>query len=160
MKHLRILFFSVLAVLATSIPLQANALPSNVIFIKPSELVSKIENSPQPFALLIFTSWCPYCKKQLELLNALSVEERKKMPEIYAVSVDADPTAYSNYIAKMQNPYFSTRLYSGTISLESLLQNYASKFDGGIPYTAIFQNKKIAKELNGLAKASEFSVSQ
>lgn len=160
MKNLRILFLSALALVVSLLPLQATALPANVIFVKPSELVSKIEQSTQPFALLVFTSWCPYCKKQLELLNSLSAEERKKLPEIYAVSVDADPTAYSNYIAKMQNPFFATRLYSGTVSLESLLQNYASQFNGGIPYTAIFQNKKIIKELNGLAKASEFSVSQ
>jgi thiol-disulfide isomerase/thioredoxin len=136
----------------------ANVLPNNVITLTPSDLVAKIETADKPFALLVFASWCPYCKQQMDKLNALSPEQRATLPEIYAISIDADPEAYSRFLTTHSGLFFATRLYSGSTSLEVLLQNYASVFNGGIPYTAVFNNKKIIKEFNGLVDPALIAV--
>ena len=142
--------FLLFALLLLPMPAIAQSLPVNVTVIKPSELVLRIETSTKPFILLVFASWCPYCKKQIDRLTALTPEQRTAIPQILAVSIDAQPEAFSRMRATYPGLFFETRIYEGNASLEALLHNYASRFNGGIPYLAVFHNKKIIKEFNGL----------
>lgn len=152
--YLRSLFLALLAIVVSFVPAApasaAQSLPGNVTMVTPSDIVARIENSSQPFTLFVFASWCPYCKQQIELFNQLLPGQRAQLPKILAVSIDADPEAFSRFMATYSGLFFETRLYQGKASLETLLHNYASEFNGGIPYLAVFQNKKIIKQYNGL----------
>lgn len=131
--------------------LAEDKLPANVQTITPQELSSHIENSSKPFVLLIYTSWCPYCKKQImELSAALSQTPPLALPPILAVSIDADPVAYSQFIRQHVALPWPNKLYMGHSSIEQLLAQYGSSFNGPIPYLAVFQNREIVKEFNGL----------
>lgn len=140
--------------------LAADALPGNVIAVSPADIIGKIEQPDKPFTLFVFASWCPYCKQQMDLFNKLSPEQRAAVPPILAVSIDSQPDVFSRFMSTHSNLFFETRIYSGNASLETLLHNYGSGFDGGIPYIAIFKNQKIVKEFNGLVDPSEISLSQ
>lgn len=144
MKKLYFLFFLLFAM-----PAFSAGLPSNVITVTPAEIIKKIESSQQPFVLLIFTSWCPYCKKQVDALSQLTPAEQLRIPEIYAVSVDNNPEDYSRYISTKKALYFPLRLYVGDSGMKDLLRGYGSSYDGGIPYLAVFKNRKLLKEFNG-----------
>ncbi len=128
----------------------AEPLPSNVSVITPSDIISRIEESKEPFALFVFTTWCPYCKKQMAELSKLSAEQRKAMPPLLAVSIDADPHAYSRFTKANAQLPIAMKLYQGNASIESILHPYGSDFNGGIPYIAVFSNKKIIKQFNGV----------
>ena len=141
-------------------PLASQAFPANVLTTTPAEIVRKIETSPTPFMILAFASWCPYCKKQIDDLAKLTPADQLRIPEIVAVSIDSDPQAYSNYLRSKTGVFFPMRLYVGDNNLESLLKNYGSTFDGGIPYLAIFKDKKLVKEFNGYTDPSAFKLAQ
>jgi thiol-disulfide isomerase/thioredoxin len=117
--------------------------------ITPVDLVQKIERSPNAFVLFVFTSWCGYCKQQVEALRALHPAERVSMPEILAVSTDSDPAAFGRFLSEHLGMFWQNRLYAGSVSLSAMLRPYGSDYDGGIPYLAVFQKGKIIRQFNG-----------
>lgn len=141
-------------------PLTSQAFPANVLVTTPAEIVRKIETSTTPLTLIVFTSWCPYCKKQMDELAKLTPAEQLRIPEILAVSIDSDPQAYSNYLRSKAGVFWPMRLYVGDTNLETLLKNYNSSFDGSIPYLATFKDKKIVKEFNGYTSPSALKLAQ
>jgi thiol-disulfide isomerase/thioredoxin len=142
------------------LPLSSYAFPANVLTTTPAEIVRKIETSNQPFTLVVFTSWCPYCKKQLDELAKLTPAEQLRIHEVLAVSIDSNPQDYSNYLRSKTGVFFPMRLYMGDSNLENILHDYGSGFDGGIPYIAIFNDKKIVKEFDGYTHPSALTLAQ
>jgi hypothetical protein len=141
-----------------AVPVFAAESSSGVITISPAEIVKKIESSSRPFTLMVFTSWCPYCKKQVADLAALTPAQQLQIPEVLAVSTDANPVAYANYLRDKSGVFFPMRLYAGAQSMESLLKNYGSTFDGGIPYFAIIKDKKIIREFWGYTEPMKLKL--
>jgi thiol:disulfide interchange protein len=132
------------------------AVPSNVTVVTPDQVVAKIENSTQPFLLFVYASWCPYCKQQAKLFKKIPPLDAAKMPEIYAVSIDADPYAFSAMLNHLSPMSWKNYLYQGDTSIEEILAGYGSDFSGGIPYMALVKNKKIVKQITNVTPPSEF----
>ncbi len=160
-KHIFTLAIAILFLFMNSTAtLAASTLPANITLITPAEIVKKVETSTRPFILLLVASWCPYCKKQMADLAKLTPAEQLQIPEIVGVSVDSKPEAYAAMMREYKSIFWPMKLYAGDSSIEGIIQNYGGTFDGSIPYTAIFQNRKITKEFNGLTSTDSLKLAQ
>lgn len=110
-----------------------------------------------PTLMIIFTSWCPFCKKLFPEVISLANERGEKL-NVVAISVDEDPTAIRGYISSLpQLPPF-TVYNNSTDNERSLVQAFLFKnkmnFTGAIPFIAIFQGGEAKQQIGGFVEKS------
>ncbi len=87
----------------------------------------------QPVVLFFWTTWCPYCVKELSNLNPKYLELKQEGCEVLAVNLGESADKVNRYVKKY-NPLFKILLDKD--------KSLASSFDVlGVP-TYIFINKK------------------
>lgn len=109
----------------------------------------------KPTLIVLFTSWCPYCKKMMPVVSEMAATEKDRM-NVLAISIDEDPAAIKGYMASMEPlPPFPVYLHS-TDNERSLVQAYLYKnqlnFTGGIPYMAFFNEGKPVQQFGGFVE--------
>lgn len=110
-----------------------------------------------PTLMIVFTSWCPFCKKLLPEIVSLANERGEKL-NVVAISVDEDPAAIRGYISSLpQLPPFTVYNHS-TDNERSVVQAFLFKnkmnFTGAIPFMAIFQGGEAKQQIGGFVEKS------
>lgn len=120
---------------------ESSNFPSNLVAITPATMVSQLNaETNKPEVLVLYASWCPFCKKQMDILK----EFNKTNPEvkITAISIDKKPQAMSDFIAERPHLNFFTPYVVSAESrgeLKSRLSSLDLQFRGGIPFLAFFK---------------------
>ena len=59
----------------------------------------------QPVFLFFWTTWCPFCRKELKLLNQMHAELVKDGLEVLAINVGERPYKVANFVSSYQLTY-------------------------------------------------------
>ncbi len=114
-------------------------------------------SSDVPTLVIVFASWCPYCKKLMPEVISLANEKKENL-NVLAVSIDEDPSAIRSYVSSLPSlPPFTVHV-NGTDNERSVVQAFLYKnkfnFTGAIPYMAIFHKGKPIQQLGGYVEKS------
>lgn len=129
-------------------PVSAANLPHNVRAAYAEDIRKAIRSSEsKPSLLFIYASWCPYCKRYIDVVN--DVVQEKAVANITAISIDEDPGALSAFLNERPQMMFETAIYTGYESPKAIVKEFGGHFSGGIPYTAILKNGQIHGQIPG-----------
>lgn len=124
----------------------------------PSQLAAEIaSNDSRPLLVFIYTSWCPYCHQMFPLFNAEA--GRSKDMRYLAISTDRDRAALQNYLATQQPVHVSQSIIAdpfAQMDLIRMMEAQGLRFQGGIPFLAVFHHGKPIAEIPGALEKSEF----
>lgn len=119
----------------------------------------KAGEKPRPTILLLYASWCPYCKQQFQILKALQMRYPPEMLQIAYISVENSPYALSDFLMKTYPDKPFTQYYVTNEARESFLtalHEHGASFNGGVPYLIFFdRNGRKAQEIQGMAQISQ-----
>ncbi len=110
-----------------------------------------------PTLVVVFTSWCPFCKKLMPEITSLANEQKEKL-NLVAISIDEDPNAIRSFISTLPSlPPFPVYVHASD-NERSLVQAFLYKnkinFTGGIPFMAIFHQGKAVQQIGGFVEKS------
>jgi thiol-disulfide isomerase/thioredoxin len=138
-------------------PVSAAQLPADMQGISATELSAEIRATGEEAKLfLLYASWCPYCKKQIAELEALT-RARPEL-EIIAVSVDQQPEALRNFLQSRPAPGFNTRIFTGPGNIGQIIQAAGGAYQGGVPYNAVLQQGRIKSQIMGYATQGQLAA--
>lgn len=109
-----------------------------------SDLAENIHSSDRQTMMVIYTSWCVYCKKLLRNISSLEKENKLEAVNLLILSTDEKKEALAKYILehdynKVFVPYI---LENGKKSeLEDFLMSKGSFHSGSIPQTIFFSDR-------------------
>jgi len=139
-KRTAFVFFAVLTCFVFTSHAQAKDEPVKVYTLPPKMIAEYIDKTAgQKRVLLIYTSWCGYCRKKMPGIMDI---ERSKKGSVIAVSVDDDYGAYAKYAKKLSDAPFPLILNKGRQeALIQTLKSYNVKPWNSYP-TVVFLNEK------------------
>lgn len=150
-------FFIVFA--TCSIAHQAHAKDAQVkVYTLPPKMIAEYidKTAGQKRILLIYTSWCGYCRKKMPGIMDI---ERSKKGSVIAVSVDDDYAAYAKYAKKLSDAPFPLILNKGRQeALIKTLKGYNVKPWNSYP-TVVFldaKGKAVAQGNYSVEQAAKF----
>jgi len=114
--------------------------PSNIAPLGISAIQEKLTSKQErPRLLVIYASWCPYCKKLIQALESYSASNQGL--QIIGLSIDEDYNALSRYLSQWNGtPYFGNDVLSlsARSNFKQLMRDLGIPFNGGIPHLALF----------------------
>jgi thiol-disulfide isomerase/thioredoxin len=122
--------------------------------IKPQQLPKVILDSQKPTLVMLYASWCSYCKVMVPHLLELQADGKLSGVALEFLSIDADKAALARYILsygydKKLTPYMVRDAASG--DLMAVLQAKGSTHNGSIPFVLLFApDGKLLAESMGL----------
>lgn len=110
-KKIRILILVVLIILvsgfskeifaAGSLPAAGSAIGGNIILNDLSgKTVDLSAYKGKPMILFFWTTWCPYCRKEIKILNQMYPQLKKEGINVFAVNVGESKYAVQNFFVK------------------------------------------------------------
>lgn len=135
---------------------EAYAYRSEITNVTP-DMVSTILGAPEQAKaklVFIFTSWCPYCKKQLPSILELAQDYSPDQVEFVFLSVERDILKLSGYMgehyADNPHPPYFLLTESHEPFAEAMLA-LGSQFRGGIPHILLLaKSGKMVAEFGGI----------
>jgi len=121
-----------------------------------------LSTSQRPTMLVIYASWCGYCKKIMPGIYSLWSDRKINGDQMLLLSRDTSVLPLSKYLLetgfdKMVGSPIVVKGGSKS-SLPAVLQKYGSSFDGGIPYIGFFApGGTMTHELVGYASSGEIA---
>ena len=127
--------------------------PAGMNTLQTEELRDIIKTERKPILLLIYASWCPYCKKQMEALRSIHLSNKNL--RIIALSTDREPDDLQRYLQKIPPLPFEYPLYVGREDMRNVIRSYGGNFSGAIPYMGLFKRGKMVAGISGYTEESE-----
>lgn len=128
--------------------------------IRPAQIRDYLANAQQPTMLVIYASWCPYCKQTLPAIYNLWRAGKIDSKQLLMVSVDSQATQLAAYL--LDEGY--TKMVGTPVMLKqnskdemsAILQGLGSRYAGGIPYIGFYgPDGQMRDELMGQSSAEE-----
>lgn len=110
-----------------------------------SEIIAKTElKDGKKTLMVIYTSWCGYCKTLIPNIFSLKKEGKLENTNLVFISIDKDKFELAKYLLehdydKFFTPYIVEK--DAPDALENLILSKGHYYDGGIPYTIIFNDE-------------------
>ena len=130
-------------------------LAKTITVLPPAAVEHKLRSADgKPTLLVIYASWCPYCRQLVPTLLSLKDEGALANIHLFFISIDKDKMALAQYIAahRYQSslaPYMVDT--DAHTAFADMLSAKGSYFSGQIPYSVLFDSKgKLVAELPGL----------
>jgi len=107
----------------------------------PEDVASYLQNSQRPTMLVVYASWCGYCKKLMPHIYSLWQDRKINGDQMLVVSRDSSLISLSKYLLTsdmtrmLGNPIV---MKAGSTSFGAALHPLGSGYDGGIHYIGIF----------------------
>jgi thiol-disulfide isomerase/thioredoxin len=124
----------------------------------PAQLAADIAATDEkPLLLFVYTSWCPYCHKMFPLFNAEAA--RSDDMRFLAISTDRDRAALRNYLAAQQPVHVGHAIIADPFAQMDFIRGMEAqglRFQGGIPFLAVFHHGKPIAEVPGALEKAEF----
>lgn len=134
---------------------EVRALAKTLVVVPPETLQERFVSSEKPTLLFVYASWCGYCQQVLPYLLQLKEEGRLDHVNPLFLSLDGDKRKLAIYLvhAEYANKYthYIIPEWNGDATRDAL-QKLGSRFNGAIPYIALFNKDKPVAEILGLAK--------
>lgn len=131
----------------------AASLPAGLQSVNATELSTEIREIQDGHAILfLYTSWCPYCKKQIEAMHEIS-QQRPEI-RILSISLDDDPQALHAFLQKRPHLKFESRIFTGPGDIRQIISAAGGQYDGGIPYNGIITEGRIVSQAMGYTGAA------
>lgn len=122
-------------------------------------LSADIANTQEkPLLLFVYTSWCPYCHKMYPILNEAALTQTDL--KFSAISIDKDRAAIANYLATQKPSGLVPHTINDPfeqVEFINALQREKLRFNGGIPFLAVFYKGKPIAEVPGALEKAEFN---
>lgn len=129
----------------------------------PEDVASYLQTSARPTMLVVYASWCAYCKKMMPQIYSLWQDRKINGDQMLVVSRDSSVYSLSKYLLSSDlNKMLGTPiiLKNGAASLTAALRPLGSGFDGGIPYIGFFDaGGKLEDEIMGYTSKSDVEAS-
>lgn len=129
--------------------------------ITATDIAKQIAESRKPTMLVVYASWCSYCKQLMPSIHEIWKENKLGAFQLLFISVDEQNYQLASYI--MGND-FTTMIgtpplvYSkdDALKIADVLSPLGATYKGGIPYIGFFApGGKIIGELQGLVDKDE-----
>jgi thiol-disulfide isomerase/thioredoxin len=138
---------------------QTQEFNKSIEFLTPLQIGEALQAKQKPTMLVVYASWCGYCKRMLPgVVELIRAGQLDFLAPVF-VSLDTDARALSSYLVprdfhKIMTPYV---LKDHDIDgFEAFMKPSGSKFDGGIPYIAFFDpHGKLVEEFAGVVNKGE-----
>jgi len=138
---------------------QVESLTRQTKSITAEEVTTYLETSGRPTMVVIYASWCGYCKKVMPGIYSLWKDRKINGDQMLLISRDSSAFSLSKYIlssgfgSMMGSPVI---LKTSKTSLSLALRPFGSSFDGGIPYIGFFApGGQMSSEIMGYAPTNE-----
>lgn len=110
----------------------------------------------RPTLMFVYASWCPWCKKQFPMLDALQARFNDKELQMVYVSIDKNPYELTRFLMDTypQQPFTPYHANSRVIGeFYDALAQKGFTHTGSIPYLVLTdKNGKAAGEFRGLTE--------
>jgi thiol-disulfide isomerase/thioredoxin len=138
-------------------PAEIESLARQTKIVSADEVAAQLAPSVRPKMLVVYASWCSYCKRLMPGVHALWKE--KKIPNDQLITVSLDEQLYplaeyllNNNFQKMIAVPVALRL-DRQYTLSSALQPLGSTYKGSIPYIGFFgRDGKMKAEIHGAVR--------
>ncbi|MDE3059532.1 MAG: redoxin family protein [Pseudomonadota bacterium] len=120
----------------------------------PAQAVPPLLHKPdgRPVMLVVYASWCPYCRVMMPDIAHLMAEGEMDGVETVFLSRDQEIRPLAAYLIHQHYDALFTPYILSTGPLPQLLQSMGSHFSGKIPYLAFFDGRgKLVAEFLGQA---------
>jgi thiol:disulfide interchange protein len=132
---------------------EVEAFSQQVKLISPDEVSSYLNESARPTMLVVYASWCGYCRKVMPSIYNLWSQGKINGDQMLLVSIDKTIMDLSKYLLMNDmNSMLSTPivLKNNGSGLSAALEMHGSGYDGGIPYIGFFApGGKLITEIPG-----------
>lgn len=134
---------------------EINALTGRILTVSAAEAETLISRGDKPAMLVVYASWCGYCRQMMPDIAVLLADPRYGALRPVFLSRDSENGKLAAYLLysrldRLFTPYI---LPSAEMRpLRKMLAAHGASFTGGIPYVAFFDREgRLRGELNGLA---------
>ena len=131
------------------------AFTKDLVPVRPADLEKKLHNKEgKPSILMVYASWCSYCRKLLPEMVSLINEKKIDGKQVFFLAVDKEPGDLSNYIVRNDyagvfTPYITKEGTSH--ELAGVISMTGGHYNGGIPYLGFFNSDgKLVAESFGM----------
>ena len=136
-------------------------LDHQIVTIYPADLNKFVKSeSGKPVMLVMYASWCGYCKKVMPFLVDMVKNHEIDMVDTKFVSIDDQPRLLSRYLVHKEydnvfTPYRLSRdLLRG--SYADFIYSSGSHFRGSIPYIGFFDKQgKLISDASGVVEKDD-----
>ncbi len=129
----------------------------------PEEVVSYLKQSTRPTMLVVYASWCQYCKRLMPSVYELWSEGKIPGDQMLVVSLDENVTDLATYILenhfnKMLGVPITIKMDNKS-ALRTALKPLRASFSGGIPYIGFFgKGGRVLDEIRGAVEKNEIEA--
>jgi thiol-disulfide isomerase/thioredoxin len=127
----------------------------DLVPIRPMKVGKMLESKDgKPSVVLVYASWCPYCRKLMPELVSLIKEKQFEGAHLYFVSLDHEPEKLSHYLVYNDymgifTPYIAEKDTGQEMS--GILSLTGSGYKGQMPYVGFFdKDGKMVAETFGM----------
>lgn len=129
-------------------------------FMTPGEVTGYLKQSARPTMLVVYASWCQYCKMVMPSLRDLWSEGTLPGDQMLVVSLDTQLNPLAEYLlANRLDPMIGVPVIlkaNETSALRKALRPLGSSFTGGIPYIGFFdKGGQLLDEVHGAVDKNE-----
>lgn len=129
----------------------------------PEEVITYLQQSTRPTMVVVYASWCRYCKELMPHIQELWSEGKIPGDQMLLISLDEHLDKLSTYL--LENRFKEMLGVPIVINspdksdLAKALKPLGSSFTGGIPYIGFFgANAKVLEEIHGAVGKSELEA--
>ena len=116
---------------------EAQAYAAELPRLEVEDLLTQIQTSQRPTLLVLYASWCPYCRQHLPMMLEVQTAHEKRIEVIFA-SVDQQPGALAAYLLQaFPSAPFTPYVLANPPAMAAYIRASGGDFQGGIPYTAL-----------------------
>lgn len=114
-----------------------------------------LDGDSKPTFLMVYASWCPYCKRQFPQVESLAQQYHQNVRFI-SLSIDNDHEALADFLkTRPDSQHFNAYVYDtrNPQDLIRRLQQMGAQFTGGVPFMALFDGHgKLLQQFSGLTE--------
>ena len=135
---------------------EVRATDRRIVTVKAADVPALLRNaSGKPVMLVVYASWCPYCRKLMPTVTGLLRDHRLDRVSPVFLSMDYEPRELSKYLVRQDyHTLFIPYMLEQNIvnhRLSDALKTTGSGFNGAIPYIGFFDGQgKMVGELFGV----------
>lgn len=116
------------------------------------------QNSGKPTLFFVYASWCPYCKKQFPIIQAIQARYPEEKLGVAFISIDSDPYELSKFLMGTfpEGRFTPYHIPDATRQeVDHALAQYGFTPEGAVPHLMVLDGEgKAAGEFKGLTSVA------
>lgn len=121
--------------------------------VNADQIAEYISSRQNKVAVLVYASWCPYCRKIMPDIAQIAKENPKT---IVAISIDKNSDKLVQYLNNLDEVPFHVFIWNQQGSLDQSFDGIGITLSNGIPFIALVNEDKTIQN-SGVLSSSEIS---